>query len=151
MTIGWNCQLEHGELRIPKIAPGLVESLTDDSLETRERRGLQAFSLVAQNSNGVETLGISANDRITTYSELMKKDRLSRRNILHHSVEGIGWPALLAMAVSAVGLVIVVVALYRYKVKKGLSCAPCAEGTPDAKEGDATITVEENPDGDQED
>ena len=73
MTVGW---MEHGELMILRIASGVVESWTDDDLETRERRGLQAFSLVAQDSDGKTTLGVTANDRITSYSELMQRGRL---------------------------------------------------------------------------
>ena len=49
LTIRWNCLLEHMELRIPRIASGIVESRTDDDLETGEKRGLQPFSIVAQN------------------------------------------------------------------------------------------------------
>ena len=59
MTVGWNCLMEHGELRIPRIASGVVESRTDDDLETRERRGLQAFSIMAWDSDGKETLGVA--------------------------------------------------------------------------------------------
>ena len=127
MTVGWNCLMEHGELRIPKIASGVVESQTDDDLETRERRGLQAFSLMARDSDGKETLGVATNDHITSYSELMRRDRSSRRNPLHHSVDGIGWPSLLAMAVSAACLVIVFVAVYCYNVKNSLSCKSCLD------------------------
>ena len=124
MTVGWNCLMEHGELRIPGIASGVVESRTDDDLETRERRGLQAFSLMARDSDGKETLGVAVT---TSYSELMRRDRSSRRNPLHHSVDGIGWPSLLAMAVSVACLLIVFVAVYCYKVKNGLSCKSCLD------------------------
>ena len=68
LTIGWNCLLEHIELRIPRIASGIIESRTDDDLEAREKRGLQPFSIVAQNSEANEILGVSANDRVSALS-----------------------------------------------------------------------------------
>ena len=77
------------------------EIRADDDLETREQRGLCAFSLVLEDSNGEETLGMTTNDRITSYSELMKKDNLSRRNPLHHHI---GWLSLLAMIVLAIAI-----------------------------------------------
>ena len=86
---------------------------------------------MSEDSNGEETLGMTVNDRITSYSELMKKDNLSRRNPLHHHI---GWPSLLAMIVLAINLV--TMTIYRYKVKNSLTWKPCIEGK-DTNTGDA--------------
>ena len=88
---------------------------------------------MSEDSNGEETLGMTASDRITSYSELMKKDNLSRRNPLHHHI---GWPSLLAMTVSAINLVAITMTIYRYKVKNSLTWKPCIEGK-DTNTGDA--------------
>ena len=85
---------------------------------------------MSEDSNGEETLGMTANDRITSYSELMKKDNLSRRNPLHHHI---GWPSLLALIVLAIDLVAITMTIYRCKVKNR---KPCIEGK-DTNTGDA--------------
>ena len=59
MTVGWNCEMSSAELRVPRIAMGLVKSQTDDDRVARERRGLKEFSIMAQNGVGDEMFGFS--------------------------------------------------------------------------------------------
>ena len=61
LTVGWNCKMEHADLKVPKIALGIAVSRMDDNDDIRRRRGLQDFSILAQDSNREEILGISAN------------------------------------------------------------------------------------------
>ena len=53
---------------------------------------------MARNSDGKETLGVAANDRVTSYSELMREDRTSRRKPLQPPTGGLDWPAWLAIS-----------------------------------------------------
>ena len=116
MTVGWNCEMSSAELRIPRIAMGLVESRTDDDRESRERRGLKEFSIMAQNGVGDETFGFSANDRISRFNRMMDSDRVSPTTLLHQSTTGgIGWPALLAIVIAIVGIVIIGITVLCYK------------------------------------
>ena len=62
------------ELRIPRIAVGLVESRTNDNQESRARRGLKEFSIMALNGAGAETFGFSSNDRISRFNRMMDSD-----------------------------------------------------------------------------
>ena len=59
MTVGWNCEMTSAEIRIPRIAVGLVESRTSDNPEIRARRGLKEFSIMALNGANEETFGFS--------------------------------------------------------------------------------------------
>ena len=112
--------------RIPRITSGIVESRTDDDLETGEKRGLQPFSIVAQNSEGNDILGVSANDRVSSYTDLMREDRISRQNPLRHPTRSLDWPAWAAMAAAAAGLIGASVVIYSDKVRHGLTCTFCA-------------------------
>ena len=40
LTIGWNCLLDHAQLKFPQIALGIAESRTEDDRDIRERRVL---------------------------------------------------------------------------------------------------------------
>ena len=37
ITVGWNCMLDHAQLKVPQIALGVVESRTDDNLDIMEK------------------------------------------------------------------------------------------------------------------
>ena len=119
--------MDHAELSIPRISLGVVESRSDNDLTTREKRGLQDFSIMARNSNGEETVGASMNNRISKYNTLMTADRSPRQFLRHSSTGGVGWPLLLALAISAVGLATIGITVYCYKKKYGLSWKFCRE------------------------
>ena len=60
-----------------------------------------AFGYPAQNSEGNDILGVSANDRVSSYTDLMREDRISRQNPLRHPTRSLDWPAWAAMAAAA--------------------------------------------------
>ena len=97
---------------------------------------------MAQNTDGRATLGVTANDRITSYSDLEQRNRLSRRHPLHHTSNGIGWPSLLAIAMSVAGLITLFIAGYLYKVKNGLSCKPCMKKEDEDTEDADNVSLE---------
>ena len=116
MTVGWNCEMSSSELRIPRIAVGLVESRTNDDRESRERRGLKEFSIMALNGVRAETFGFSANDRISRFNRMMDSDRVLPTTLLHQSTTGgIGWAVILSIVIAIVGVVIIVVTVQCYK------------------------------------
>ena len=59
------------------ITLGVVESRTDDDHEVREKRGLQGISIRMKISNGEDTVGLTTNDRITSYNKMMMTERSS--------------------------------------------------------------------------
>ena len=104
ITVGWNCRLDHTELSIPRIAMGVVESRLDDDLSTREKRGIQDFSLLAEDSNGNEVVGISANDRISKFNNMMAEERPER--FQETSVtDGMELPLILTLTVAVLGII----------------------------------------------
>ena len=117
--VGWNCMMDHVELRVPRIALGVVESRTHDDLDTRRRQGLQDFSIMARNSDGEETIGVSVNDRITKYNTMMMADGSPR------------WPLILALVISVVSLASIGITIYCFKKKYGLSWKFCEETEKD--------------------
>ena len=117
--MGWNCMMDHVELRVPRIALGVVESRTHDDLDTRRRQGLQDFSIMARNSDGEETIGVSVNDRITKYNTMMTADGSPR------------WPLILALVISVVSLASIGITIYCFKKKYGLSWKFCEETEKD--------------------
>ena len=120
-TVGWNYKMEHAELKVPKIALGLVVSRTDDNNEIRKRRGLQDFSIMAQNSKGEDTVGISANDRITKYNTMMTVDNFPRVFLHRQATGGVGWPLILAIVITVVGASLFGATIYYFKTKYGLT------------------------------
>ena len=108
-------------------------SRTDDDIDIRRRRGLQDFSIMALNSNGEETVGISANDRITKYNTMMTADRSPRQFLQRPSTGGVGWPIILAIVISAIGAISFGIAIYCFKKKHGLSWKFCKETEKDIK------------------
>ena len=97
------------EIRIPRIALELIESRIADSTTTRRNRGIRQFSLLAANSSGTTTLGVSANDRVPRFNRMLRSDRPPSRATSQRSRwSNTGWPVLLAVAVAvtAMGLAI---------------------------------------------
>ena len=93
------------EIRIPRIAPGLTESHIGDNTTTRRNRGIRQFSLLADNSSGTTTLGVSANDRVTRFNRMMSSDRSPSRTTSQRSRwSSTGWPILLAVTVVVTGI-----------------------------------------------
>ena len=123
--------MDHVELRVPRIALGVVESRTDDDLDTRRRQGLQDFSFLALNSDGEETIGVSVNDRITKYNTMMMADGSPRQFLRHSSTGGVGWPLILALVISVVSLASIGITIYCFKKKYGLSWKFCEETEKD--------------------
>ena len=123
--------MDHVELRVPRIALGVVESRTHDNLDTRRRQGLQDFSIMAWNSDGEETTGVSVNDRITKYNTMMTADGSPRQFLRHSSTGGVGWPLILALVISVVSLASIGITIYCFKKKYGLSWKFCEETEKD--------------------
>ena len=121
------------EIRIPRIALELIESRIDDSTTTRRDRGIRQFSLLADNSSGTTTLGVSANDRVTRFNRMMSSDRPPSRATSHRSgLSNTGWPVLLAIAVTvtAIGLAIAGSLSCHYNKTCDLSWTFCSQ-SPD--------------------
>ena len=131
IMVGWNCMMDHAELRVPRITLGIVESRMDNDLDTRRRQGLQDFSIVAWNSNGEKTIGVSANDRITKYNTMMMADGSPRQFLRHSSTGGVGWPLILAPVISVVSIASIGITIYCFKKKYGLSWKFCEETKKD--------------------
>ena len=120
--------MSSSELRIPRIAVGLVESRTDDDRESRERRGLKEFSIMALNGAGKVTFGFSSNDRISRFNHMMDSDRKTSSTLLHQSTTGgIGWPVIMSIVIAIVGVTTIAVAIQCYKKKHGLSWKCCIQ------------------------
>ena len=109
-------------------------SRTDDNNEIRKRRGLQDFSIMAQNSKGEDTVGISANDRITKYNTMMTVDNFPRVFLHRPSTGGVGWALILAILISVVGACSFGTAIYYFKKKYGLSWTFCIEKEEDIRD-----------------
>ena len=123
--------MDHVELRVPRIALGVVESQTHDDLDTRRRWGLQDFSIMVRNSDGEETIGVSVNDRITKYNTMMMADGSPRQFLRHSSTGGVGWPLILAMVILVVGIFSIGITIYCFKKKYGLLWKFCGESEKD--------------------
>ena len=114
------------EIRIPRIAVGLVESRTNDNQESRARRVLKEFSIMALNGARKETFGFSSNDRISRFNHMMDSDRKTPSTLLHQSTTGgIGWPVIMRIVIATVGVVTIAVTIQCYKKKHGLSWKCC--------------------------
>ena len=101
-----------------------------------------AFGYPAQNSEGNDILGVSANDRVSSYTDLMREDRISRQNPLRHPTRSLDWPAWAAMAAAAAGLIRASVAIYSDKVRHGLTCTFCMKKEDDNTEEADSVTLE---------
>ena len=118
----------NGEIRIPRIAVGLVESRTDDNQESRARRGIKDFSIMALNGAGKETFRFSSNDRISRFNHMMDSDQKISTTLLHQSTTGgISWPVILSIIIAIVGVRTIAVAIQCYKKKHGLSWKCCVQ------------------------
>ena len=141
LTIGWNCEMSSLEIRIPWVVSGLVESRTDDNQEDRTKRGLKEFSIRAQNEAGKETFGFNTNDRISRFNKMMGTGGSTPITLLGRSTTGgLGWPIILAIAMTVAGVVIIGVVLHVYKKMYGLSWKTC--GNSDGDSGDTDSVVE---------
>ena len=112
---------------MPKIVLGIAVSRTDDNDDIRMRRGLQDFSILDQDSNGEEILGISANDQITKYNTMMAADRPPRQFLRRPSTGGVGWPMILVIVIVVIGAVSFGITIYCFKTRSGLSWTFCRE------------------------
>ena len=141
LTVGWNCEMSSLEIRVPWIVSGLVESRTDDDQIDRTKRGLKEFSILAQNVAGKETFGFNANDRISRFNKMMGTGGSTPITLLGRSTTGgLGWPIILAIAMTVAGVVIIGVVLHVYKKMYGLSWKTC--GNSDRDSGDTDSVVE---------
>ena len=57
-----------------------------------------------QNSNGEDTVGLTTNDRITSYNRMMMTDRASGKFLHKSKMSGVGWPIILALILLVTGL-----------------------------------------------
>ena len=129
------------ELSIPRIALGVVESRLDDDLSIREKRGIQDFSLLAQDSNGDEVIGVSANDRISKFNNMMAAEGSQIKFLRNSSTSGMGWPLILTLVTSVIGIATIGIAVYCFKKKYGLSWNCCTEKEKEDKEDAISVIM----------
>ena len=76
---------------------------------------------MVRNSNGEETVGVTANDHITSFNKMMMVVRSSRKFLQKSTTGGVGWPLILALVILAASLLTIGVTVYCYKKRHGLS------------------------------
>ena len=109
-------------------------SRTDDDEEIRRKRGLKDFSIMAQNSKGEDTVGITANNRITKYNTKFMAGNFPRVFLQKKTTGGVGWPLILAIVITVVGAGSFVAAIYYFKKKHELSWSICTEKEVDIRD-----------------
>ena len=142
ITLGWNCRMEHYDLKIPRMARGIMQSYVDDNRDTRVRRGELPFSIQAKNGTGHSIIGF-ANDRILGHIK-------SRRNKPGSGWKwsvitrdgGVHWPTILAITVAIIGFIALFIMYLRYKKVNKLSWICCVkkETTDDGTSSTSSAT-----------
>ena len=93
---------------------------------------------MAQNVAGKETFGFNANDRISRFNRMMDPDGSTPITLLRRSTTGgLGWPIILAIAITVAGTVAIGIILHCYKRIYGLSWKPCGKSSDDDNSRDA--------------
>ena len=96
------------------------------------KEGLKEFSIMAQNSRGEDTIGISANDRITKYNTMMSAGNFPRVHLHEQSTGGVGWPMILAVVITLIGVCLIGAVIYYFQTKRGLSWTICTRKEKDS-------------------
>ena len=142
MTVGWNCEMNSAEIRIPRITVGLAESRTSDSPEIRAQRGIKEFSILAQNEVNEETFGLNLNNRI------LQVDRRRDSNLeipptllLQSATNNIGWAAFTSVAIATVGVLAAAATTQCCKRKRGLLWKNCTRETGQIMKDEPLITT----------
>ena len=103
LTVGWNCELIGEEIRVPAVAKELLDSRLGDTA-TKRRRGSRLFSLVAANSNGMMTTGVTSNNRVSRFNKMMSRDRPSATAVSRTSTDSTTLSTLLIVAATTGGM-----------------------------------------------
>ena len=97
---------------------------------------------MTQNNNGENTVGLTTNDRITSYNRMMMMDRSSRKFLRKSTTGGVGWPIILALVLLVTSLLTIGVTVYCYKKKHGLSWKCNEKNEDDDSEDNVSVIVD---------
>ena len=113
-TLGYNCELKHKMLNIPKVAVAVSISHEDETLVERTRRHTNRFSILARDDSGENILGF-LNDRFKNHHDLRNSwiPGTGLAGILRPRIDTPHWPTILSVCVATAGLVIVAICLIR--------------------------------------
>ena len=113
-TLGYNCELKHKMLNIPKVAVAVSISHEDETLVERTKRHTNRFSILARDNNGENILGF-LNNRIKNHHDLRSSwlPGTGITGLLRPRIGSTHWPTILSVCVVTVGMVIVAMCLIR--------------------------------------
>ena len=117
-TLGYNCELDHKLIHVPRAATGVSVSYEDETLVERTKRHTNRFSILARNNNGENILGF-LNDRIRNHHALIQDDWLPSTGvpgIFRPQIGRTHWPTILSVCMAALGTLIIVIVLVRSRM-----------------------------------
>ena len=144
ITLGWNCEMTHHHLDIPRMTRGVMQSINEDTNDSRVRRGELPFSIQARNGTGHSIIGF-ANDRILKQFKKTKKTPSWKWSVV--SKDGtIHLPTLLAIVVAALGILVIFAICIKYKItrKIGWECCSERQRIEDSDSTSSTATTSEH-------
>ena len=126
-TIGYNCELDHKLIHIPRAATGVSVSFEDETPTEREKRHTNRFSILARDNVGENILGF-LNDRIKNHNAIIEDDWVSATGIPGVFRPQIGrthWPTILSICMAVFCTLVIAVILIRSKrIGKLWICCP---------------------------
>ena len=116
-TLGYNCDVTHKLLRIPRAATGVSVSLEDETLVDRTKRHNDRFSILARDNNGENILGF-LNSRIKNHHDLRNSwlPGTGMPGLLRPRLGKTHWPTILSSCLTVISLVILAIYLIRSKI-----------------------------------
>ena len=116
-TLGYNCDLEHKLIHVPRAATGVSVSYEDESLVERTKRHTNRFSILARNSNGENILGF-LNNRIKDHHGLTNSwlPATGMPGIFRPQIGKTHWPTILSVCMAVFCTLIIAIILIKSRI-----------------------------------
>ena len=116
-TLGYNCDLKHKLIHVPRATTGVAVSYEDESLVERTKRHTNRFSILARNSNGENILGF-LNDRIKNHHGMIDGwlPATGMPGIFRPQIGRTHWPTILSVCMAVLCTLIIAIILFRTKM-----------------------------------
>ena len=116
-TLGYNCDLKHKLIHVPRATTGVAVSYEDESLVERTKRHTNRFSILARNSNGENILGF-LNDRIKNHHGLVDGwfPATGMPGVFRPQIGRTHWPTILSVCMAVLCTLIIAIILIRSKM-----------------------------------
>ena len=116
-TLGYNCELKHKLIHVPRAAIGVSISYEDETLVERTKRHDNQFSILARDNDGISILGF-LNNRIKNHYAIANNWRpgTGLTGFLRPRIGGTHWPTILSACMAIFGVMAISLILYRSKI-----------------------------------